>query len=81
MSHHHLNIQTTLFPQASQYQHTSSLSFLTFSLLPHEALAAASNTKMITAALSGTMVSTSFIRRQLVTSLRAVPNTGQAFSG
>ncbi|KAJ7968044.1 Ferredoxin [Quillaja saponaria] len=34
-----------------------------------------------TAALSGTMVSTSFIRRQPVTSLRAMPNVGQTLFG
>lgn len=33
------------------------------------------------ATLSGTMVSTSFIRRQPVTSLRALPNVGQALFG
>ncbi|KAJ9687509.1 hypothetical protein PVL29_016121 [Vitis rotundifolia] len=33
------------------------------------------------AALSGTMVSTSFIRRQPVTSLRALPKVGQALFG
>lgn len=34
-----------------------------------------------TAALSGTMVSTSFIRRQPVTSLRSLPSVGQALFG
>ncbi|KAK4605224.1 hypothetical protein RGQ29_013329 [Quercus rubra] len=34
-----------------------------------------------TAALSGTMVSTSFIRRQPVTSLRSLPCVGQALFG
>lgn len=34
-----------------------------------------------TAALSGTMVSTSFIRRQPVTSLRSFPSVGQALFG
>ena len=34
-----------------------------------------------TAALSGTMVSTSFIRRQPVTSLRSIPCVGQALFG
>ncbi|KAJ7946600.1 Ferredoxin [Quillaja saponaria] len=34
-----------------------------------------------TTALSGTMVSTSFIRRQPVTSLRATPNVGQPLFG
>lgn len=33
------------------------------------------------AALSGTMVSTSFARRQAVSSLRALPSTGQALFG
>ncbi|KAH7532349.1 ferredoxin [Ziziphus jujuba] len=33
------------------------------------------------AALSGTMVSTSFMRRQPVTSLRSLPNVGQALFG